>query len=120
MSAKEIVGVKQLIDKKAWPYVQNDLRLRASYLRYDLNTVISAKPGGEKKPLKDLTGKLFSVIDNVSSKVLTLPSIDVNYMLSSLAYSFVFSFFLINSWTMQQKLRAPQKQRSTTPRLSLP
>ncbi|KAL8528763.1 hypothetical protein ACS0TY_006281 [Phlomoides rotata] len=24
-SAKDIVGVKSLIDKKAWPYVQNDL-----------------------------------------------------------------------------------------------
>ncbi|KAF3451632.1 hypothetical protein FNV43_RR07727 [Rhamnella rubrinervis] len=49
-SAKDIVGVKQLIDKKAWPYVQNDLRLKAEYLRYDLNTVISAKPKEQKKP----------------------------------------------------------------------
>ena len=55
-SAKDIVNVKELIDKKAWPYVQNDLRLKASYLRYDLNTVMSAKPKDQKKPLKDLTG----------------------------------------------------------------
>ena len=41
-SAKEIVGVMEFIDKKEWPYVQNDLRLRAGYLRYDLNTVIAA------------------------------------------------------------------------------
>lgn len=68
-SAKEIVGVKEFIDKKAWPYVQNDLRLRAGYLRYDLNIVISAKPKDEKKSLKDLTGKLFQDISNVSSKV---------------------------------------------------
>ncbi|KAI3682898.1 hypothetical protein L1987_83252 [Smallanthus sonchifolius] len=58
-SAKEIVNVKEFIDKKAWPYVQNDLRLRSEYLRFDLNTVISAKPKDEKKQLKDLTGKLF-------------------------------------------------------------
>ncbi|XP_074270096.1 oxygen-evolving enhancer protein 3, chloroplastic-like [Silene latifolia] len=64
-SAKEIVNVKSFIDKKAWPYVQNDLRLRASYLRYDLNTVIAAKPKEEKKSLKDLTAKLFSTIDNL-------------------------------------------------------
>ncbi|KAL8130195.1 hypothetical protein V2J09_019350 [Rumex salicifolius] len=64
-SAKEIVSVKSLIDKKAWPYVQNDLRLRASYLRYDLNTVIAAKPKEEKKSLKELTGKLFQEIDNL-------------------------------------------------------
>lgn len=65
-SAKDIVAVKKLIDKKAWPYVQNDLRLKAEYLRYDLNTVISAKPKDEKKSLKELTGKLFQDISNVS------------------------------------------------------
>ncbi|XP_010538115.1 PREDICTED: oxygen-evolving enhancer protein 3-2, chloroplastic isoform X2 [Tarenaya hassleriana] len=64
-SAKEIVNVKTLIDKKAWPYVQNDLRLRAEYLRYDLNTVISSKPKDEKQNLKDLTGKLFQNITNL-------------------------------------------------------
>uniref|UniRef100_A0A0F7GZY0 16 kDa subunit of oxygen evolving system of photosystem II n=1 Tax=Francoa sonchifolia TaxID=23250 RepID=A0A0F7GZY0_9ROSI len=64
-SAKEIVNVKDLIDKKAWPYVQNDLRLRAEYLRYDLNTVIAAKPKPEKTALKDLTGKLFQTISNL-------------------------------------------------------
>ncbi|XP_061370810.1 oxygen-evolving enhancer protein 3-2, chloroplastic [Gastrolobium bilobum] len=64
-SAKEIVGVKKLIDKKAWPYVQNDLRLRAEYLRYDLNTVIAAKPKDQKQSLKELTGKLFQDIGNL-------------------------------------------------------
>ncbi|NBH29315.1 hypothetical protein D3Z58_25860 [Clostridiaceae bacterium] len=64
-SAKEIVGVKSLIDKKAWPYVQNDLRSKAEYLRYDLNTVISAKPKEEKQSLKELTGKLFQDISDL-------------------------------------------------------
>ncbi|CAH8345633.1 unnamed protein product [Eruca vesicaria subsp. sativa] len=64
-SAKEIVNVKSLIDKKAWPYVQNDLRSRAAYLRYDLNTIISAKSKDEKKSLKELTGKLFDTINNL-------------------------------------------------------
>jgi photosystem II oxygen-evolving enhancer protein 3 len=45
----------------------NDLRLKASYLRYDLNTVISSKPKDEKKSLKELTGKLFNTIDDVTS-----------------------------------------------------
>lgn len=65
-SAKDILGVKKLIDKKAWPYVQMDLRLKAEYLRYDLNTIISAKPKEEKKTLKALTGKLFDTISEVS------------------------------------------------------
>ncbi|KAL8155069.1 hypothetical protein AgCh_000450 [Apium graveolens] len=29
-SAKDILNVKELIDKKAWPYVQTDLRSKAS------------------------------------------------------------------------------------------
>lgn len=66
-SAKDILGVKSLIDQKAWPYVQNDLRLKAGYLRFDLNTVISAKSKDEKKSLKELTGKLFDTISNVSN-----------------------------------------------------
>ncbi|KAL7088778.1 hypothetical protein ACP275_13G148100 [Erythranthe tilingii] len=64
-SAKEIVGVKTLIEQKAWPYVQNDLRSKASYLRYDLNTVIAAKPKAEKQSLKDLTSKLLKNISDL-------------------------------------------------------
>lgn len=64
-SAKEILNVKSQIDKKAWPYVQNDLRLRAEYLRYDLNTVLASKPKEEKKPLKQLYDKLFQTISQL-------------------------------------------------------
>ncbi|KAL0012504.1 hypothetical protein SO802_007612 [Lithocarpus litseifolius] len=80
-SAKEIVGVKVFIDKKAWPYVQNDLRLRAEYLRYDLNTVIAAKPKDEKKSLKDLTGKLFQDISNLdhAAKIKSTPEAEKYY-----------------------------------------
>ncbi|MFY2203379.1 photosystem II protein PsbQ, partial [Escherichia coli] len=64
-SAKDIVNVKPLIEKKAWPYVMNDLRLKASYLRYDLNAIISTKPKDEKKTLKQLSDTLFTNIDNL-------------------------------------------------------
>ncbi|XP_021889816.1 oxygen-evolving enhancer protein 3-2, chloroplastic [Carica papaya] len=80
-SAKEIVGVKSLIDKKAWPYVQNDLRLRAEYLRYDLKTVIDAKPKDEKQALKELSGKLFNSISNLdhAAKVKSAPEAEKYY-----------------------------------------
>ncbi|KAF7843081.1 oxygen-evolving enhancer protein 3-2, chloroplastic-like [Senna tora] len=80
-SAKEIVNVKELIDKKAWPYVQNDLRLRAEYLRYDLNTVIDAKPKDQKKPLKELTGKLFQTISDLdhAAKIKSTPEAEKYY-----------------------------------------
>lgn len=71
-SAKEILNVKTLIDKKAWPYVQNDLRLRAEYLRFDLKTVISSKPKEEKQSLKQLTDKLLNDINNVSATFISL------------------------------------------------
>ncbi|KAG0573856.1 hypothetical protein KC19_VG215500 [Ceratodon purpureus] len=62
-SAQDIMAAKGLIDKKAWPYVQNALRSSAGYLRYDLNTVISSKPKEEKKSLKALTAKLFDSLN---------------------------------------------------------
>uniref|UniRef100_A0A0D9WZZ8 Uncharacterized protein n=1 Tax=Leersia perrieri TaxID=77586 RepID=A0A0D9WZZ8_9ORYZ len=64
-SAKDIINLKPLIDKKQWPFVRDDLRLKASYLRYDLNTVINSKPKDEKKGLKALAGKLFDTIDGL-------------------------------------------------------
>ncbi|GAA0162415.1 hypothetical protein Leryth_009736 [Lithospermum erythrorhizon] len=80
-SAKEIVKVKALIDQKAWPYVRDDLRLRAGYLRYDLNTIISAKSKDEKKALKDLTGELFQTIDNLdyAAKIKNTPQAEKYY-----------------------------------------
>ncbi|CAK7350897.1 unnamed protein product [Dovyalis caffra] len=80
-SAKEIVGVKSLIDKKSWADVQNDLRLRAGYLRFDLNTIISAKPKDEKKSLKELSGKLFDTIENLdhAAKIKSTPEAEKYY-----------------------------------------
>lgn len=66
-SAQDIIAVKSLIDKKAWPYVQNGLRNSAGYLRYDLNTVISSKTSkDEKKFLKALSAQLFDSLNAVS------------------------------------------------------
>nr|UTI93967.1 oxygen-evolving enhancer protein 3 [Pteroceltis tatarinowii] len=80
-SAKDILNVKGLIDKKAWPYVQNDLRLKAEYLRYDLNTVISSKPKDEKNSLKALIGKLFQDISNLdhAAKIKSTPEAEKYY-----------------------------------------
>ncbi|KAL3522091.1 hypothetical protein ACH5RR_014925 [Cinchona calisaya] len=80
-SAKDIIKVKEQIDKKSWPYVQNDLRLRAEYLRYDLNIVISAKPKDEKKKLKELTDKLFATISELdhAAKIKSTPEAEKYY-----------------------------------------
>ncbi|GMI77549.1 photosystem II subunit Q-2, PHOTOSYSTEM II SUBUNIT Q [Hibiscus trionum] len=80
-SAKDILGVKTLIDKKAWPYVMNDLRLKASYLRYDLKTVVSAKSKDEKKSFDELTKKLFNTIDGLdhAAKIKSTPEAEKYY-----------------------------------------
>ncbi|KAG4178038.1 hypothetical protein CXB51_027048 [Gossypium anomalum] len=80
-SAKDILGVKTLIDKKAWPYVMNDLRLKAEYLRFDLKTVISSKPKDEKKSLDELTKKLFNTIDGLdhAAKIKSTPEAEKYY-----------------------------------------
>ncbi|OVA13154.1 Photosystem II PsbQ [Macleaya cordata] len=80
-SAKDILSVKQLIDKKAWPYVQNDLRSKAEYLRYDLNTIIAAKTKEEKKSFKELTYKLFQNINDLdyAAKIKSTPQAEKYY-----------------------------------------
>ncbi|CAM6114213.1 unnamed protein product [Calypogeia fissa] len=61
----EIIAVKSLIDKKAWPYVMNDLRSKASYLRFDLKKVIDGKPKEVKKELVSLKNKVFDSLDKL-------------------------------------------------------
>ncbi|KAL8098073.1 hypothetical protein AgCh_031005 [Apium graveolens] len=63
VSPKEIINGKEFINKKALPFVQMDLRLKASYLHCDLNTIIASKPKDEKRSLQALTEKLYNVID---------------------------------------------------------
>ena len=65
VAAQEIIDTKPLIARKAWPYVQNGLRSSASYLRYDLNTIVASKPKDQRKSLKDLTAKMLAALDNV-------------------------------------------------------
>ena len=65
VAAQEIIDTKPLIARKAWPYVQNGLRSSASYLRFDLNTIVASKPKEQRKSLKDLTAKMLAALDNV-------------------------------------------------------
>lgn len=64
---KAVKDVKPLIQKKAWPYIQNGLRSSASYLRYDLSTIEVSKPKAEKKAFKALKDKALDSLNNVLS-----------------------------------------------------
>jgi len=61
----QIVSVKSYIDKKAWPYVRNDLRSKAQYLGFDIKTIIDSKGKPEKKVLGDMKTKLFETINKL-------------------------------------------------------
>eukprot|EP00897_Mesotaenium_endlicherianum_P007462 jgi/Mesen1/6744/ME000344S06023 len=80
-SAEAIVGVKSLIERKAWPYVQNELRSKAGYLRFDLNTVIGSKPKSDKKALTSLANQLYDSIAalDYAARVKSVPDATKNY-----------------------------------------
>ncbi|KAG0589445.1 hypothetical protein M758_1G019900 [Ceratodon purpureus] len=65
VAVKDIKDVKPLIDRKAWPYVQNGLRSTASYLRFDLNTIGASKPKEERKAFKALATKAIDAMDTL-------------------------------------------------------
>ncbi|GBG81761.1 hypothetical protein CBR_g33939 [Chara braunii] len=64
-SADEIVNVKPLIEKKQWPYVQNELRSQAGALRFDLSNLLAEKPKSDRTQLKALQKQLFEKIEEL-------------------------------------------------------
>jgi photosystem II oxygen-evolving enhancer protein 3 len=64
-SAAAIQDSEKYIAKKAWPYVQNQLRLEAQYLNFDIDTIASSKPKEEKKALKALQKSLNAELDSL-------------------------------------------------------
>ncbi|XP_024393492.1 oxygen-evolving enhancer protein 3-1, chloroplastic [Physcomitrium patens] len=78
---KAVKDVKPLIQKKAWPYIQNGLRSSASYLRYDLSTIEVSKPKAEKKAFKALKDKALDSLNNLdyAARIKSPPKADKAY-----------------------------------------
>jgi photosystem II oxygen-evolving enhancer protein 3 len=64
-SAAAIQDSEKYIAKKAWPYVQNQLRLEAQYLNFDIDTIASSKSKEEKKAIKALQKSLNAELDSL-------------------------------------------------------
>jgi len=64
-SAAAIQDSEKYIAKKAWPYVQNQLRLEAQYLNFDIDTIASSKSKEEKKAIKALQKDLNAELDTL-------------------------------------------------------
>ncbi|KAF9619737.1 hypothetical protein IFM89_009079 [Coptis chinensis] len=67
--ARELLEVKDLIESEQWHDAQKELRRSSSYLKQDIYTLIQAKPGSEKPPLRLLYSKLFNNVTRVSSQM---------------------------------------------------
>lgn len=67
-SAAAIQDSEKYIAKKAWPFVQNQLRLEAQYLNFDIDTIASSKSKEEKKAIKALQKSLNAELDVVSCR----------------------------------------------------
>eukprot|EP00244_Chara_vulgaris_P001823 TRINITY_DN12_c0_g1_i3.p1 TRINITY_DN12_c0_g1~~TRINITY_DN12_c0_g1_i3.p1 ORF type:complete len:257 (+),score=48.13 TRINITY_DN12_c0_g1_i3:38-772(+) len=65
LSADEILNVKPLIEKKQWPYVQNELRGQAGALRFDLANLLAEKPKTDRPQLQALQKQLFEKIEEL-------------------------------------------------------
>ena len=65
---------KKELQKKAWPYIRNSLRLSVLYLRLDINTCIASKPKAEKKALTAEAKKLNDAIEAVRGHLQQLAS----------------------------------------------
>ena len=61
---------KKELQKKAWPYIRNSLRLSVLYLRLDISTCIASKPKAEKKALTAEAKKLNDAIEAVRGHLL--------------------------------------------------
>ncbi|KAF9624066.1 hypothetical protein IFM89_007764 [Coptis chinensis] len=58
--ARELLEVKDLIESEQWRDAQKALRKSSSYLKQDIYTLIQAKPGSERPPLRLLYSNLFN------------------------------------------------------------
>ncbi|KAJ4959428.1 hypothetical protein NE237_026539 [Protea cynaroides] len=79
--AFDLMGLGDLIGKDAWNYVTKYLRLKSTFMYYDFDTVISAAPADEKKPLTNLANRLFDSVEKLEDavKMQSLPKTESCY-----------------------------------------
>ncbi|ERN09522.1 hypothetical protein AMTR_s00029p00134700 [Amborella trichopoda] len=64
--AEELKKLESLISEASWKDAQKFLRLNASPLRVELNTIIQSRPGEQRPQLRNLYSKIFNSVTGVS------------------------------------------------------
>lgn len=63
--AQDLLQIKAFVESESWREAQSALRESSGYLKQDLYTIIQAKPGSQRPPLRKLYSNLFNNVSKL-------------------------------------------------------
>ena len=76
-SAFDLLALEDLLGKEASNYVNKYLRLKATFIYYDFDKLLTAADANAKPPLLDLATRLFDSFERLQAAVTTKDDADI-------------------------------------------